>query len=219
MITKYPANRIDVIFDQYWHPSIKDSEGQLRKEAPLINYSITGPDQTRPTDFAKELKNTNFNESLIDFFSTHWRSDEIAPFIGNKLIHLNFRECRSYKANNGKVESAIIEDLCCNLHEEADTKIIYHACNIGDQCNIVIRASDTDKLIIMLANMTKLKNSSSHIWMLSETGNNERFIYITKIYEELGELLAKSLSGFYAFTGSDFNPAFSAKERRDLLIY
>ncbi|KAG5893122.1 hypothetical protein JTB14_019325 [Gonioctena quinquepunctata] len=45
MITKYPANRIDVIFDQYWHPSIKDHERQLRKEAPLINYSITGPDQ------------------------------------------------------------------------------------------------------------------------------------------------------------------------------
>ncbi|XP_036339749.1 uncharacterized protein LOC118749071 [Rhagoletis pomonella] len=68
MITKYPANRMDVIFDQYWLPSIKDSERQLRKEAPLINYSITGPDQTRPTDFAKELKNTNFKESLIHFF-------------------------------------------------------------------------------------------------------------------------------------------------------
>ncbi|KAG5892350.1 hypothetical protein JTB14_011216 [Gonioctena quinquepunctata] len=52
MITKYPANRIDVIFDQYWHPSIKDHERQLRKEAPLMNYSITGPDQVRPTDFS-----------------------------------------------------------------------------------------------------------------------------------------------------------------------
>ncbi|KAJ8942072.1 hypothetical protein NQ318_004097 [Aromia moschata] len=48
----------------------------------------------------------------------------------------------------------------------------------------------------MLANMTKLKNGSSHIWMLTGTGNNERFIGITKIHEELGELLTKSLRAF-----------------------
>ncbi|KAJ8935272.1 hypothetical protein NQ318_023158 [Aromia moschata] len=66
----------------------------------------------------------------------------------------------------------------------------------------------------MLANMTKLKNGSSHIWMLTGTGNNERFIDITKIYEELGELLTKSLSGFHAFTGSDFNPAFFNKGKK-----
>ncbi|KAJ8950867.1 hypothetical protein NQ318_011163 [Aromia moschata] len=45
-------------------------------------------------------------------------------------------------------------------------------------------------------------------------GNNERFIDITKIYEELGELLTKSLSGFHAFTGSDFNPAFFNKGKK-----
>ncbi|KAG5868946.1 hypothetical protein JTB14_005538 [Gonioctena quinquepunctata] len=42
MITKYPANRIDVIFDQYWHPSIKDHERQLRKETPLIIIQLPG---------------------------------------------------------------------------------------------------------------------------------------------------------------------------------
>lgn len=168
----------------------------------------------RPTDFAKKLKNTNFKESLVDFFSTHWTSDDIVPFIGNKLIHLNFRDCRSYKSNNGKIESTIIEDLCCILHEEADTKIIYHACSIVNQSNIVIRASDTDILIIMLANITNLKNAASSIWMLSGTGNHERVINITKIYEELGELLTKSLCGFHAFTGSDFNPAFFNKGKK-----
>lgn len=116
--------------------------------------------------------------------------------------------------NDGKVESTIIEDLNCNLHEEADTKIIYHACSFLDQCNIVNRTSDTDILIIMLANMLKLKNASSHIWMLTGTNNHERFIDITKIYDELGELLASSLSGFLAFTGSDFNLAFFSKGKK-----
>lgn len=84
MVTKFPALRIDVIFDQYFHPSIKDNERLLRHEAPQIEY-ISGPDQIRPTDFAKEMKNTKFKEALIDFFATHWASDEIATFLGNKL--------------------------------------------------------------------------------------------------------------------------------------
>lgn len=97
---------------------------------------------------------------------------------------------RTNKINIGKVESTVIEDLCCYLHEEADTKIIYHACNFVGQCNVIIRASDTDILIIMLANMKKKKIASNHIWMLTGTGNNERFNDITKIYKEL-QILVK----------------------------
>ncbi|GBP39647.1 hypothetical protein EVAR_25470_1 [Eumeta japonica] len=42
------APGLDVIFDQYWYRSIKDNERSLRHEAPLIEYSISGPDQIRP---------------------------------------------------------------------------------------------------------------------------------------------------------------------------
>lgn len=58
--------------------------------------------------------------------------------------------------------------------------------------------------------MDQLK-SAAYIWMLTGTGNYERFIDVTKIYQQLGELLTKSLIGFHAFTGSDFNPAFFNK--------
>lgn len=61
--------------------------------------------------------------------------------------------------------------------------------------------------------MVHLKNQSSHIWMLTGTGNHERFIDITKIYEQEGELLTKSLIGFHSFTGCDFNPNNKGKER------
>lgn len=80
--------------------------------------------------------------------------------------------------------------------------------------NIVIRGSDTDILIIILGNMVHLKNQSSHIWMLTGTGNHERFIDITKIYEQEGELLTKSLIGFHAFTGCDLNSAFFNKGKK-----
>lgn len=84
-----------------------------------------------------------------------------------------------------------------------------------DLSNIVIRGSDTDIYIIMLGNMVHLKNQSSHIWMLTGTGNNERFIDITKLYEQECELLTKSSIGFHAFTGCDFNPAFFNNGKKD----
>ncbi|GFX58425.1 uncharacterized protein TNCV_320071 [Trichonephila clavipes] len=214
MVSKYSTRRIDVIFDQYMYPSIKDSERCLRHEASLIDYIISGPDQVRPSDFAKELKNTKFKEALVGFFEKHWCSEEMKSFIGNRKIHINFRNCQSYQVVDEKIQSNINEDLCCTSHEEADTKIIYHACNVTEKSNIVIRGSDTDILIIMIGNMKNLKNSNSNIWMLNGTGNNERYIDITKIYTELGELLAKSLIGFHAFTGCDFNPAFFNKGKK-----
>ncbi|CAH2102426.1 unnamed protein product [Euphydryas editha] len=160
------------------------------------------------------MRNTKFREALIDFFTVHWAMDDVAPLIGNKLIHLSFKNCYSYRFNNGIVESSIVEDLCCKSHEEADSRIIFQACSIIDQSNIVIRCSDTDILIIMLGNMVNLKNLSSHIWMLTGTGNKERFIDVSKLYIQLGPLLAKSLIGFHAFTGCDFNPAFFNRGRK-----
>ncbi|GBP29054.1 hypothetical protein EVAR_10870_1 [Eumeta japonica] len=76
MVTKYPGQRIDVIFDQYWSPSIKDNERSLRSESIQMQYIIAGPEQVRPTDFSKELKNIRFKEALIDFFIKHWATSE-----------------------------------------------------------------------------------------------------------------------------------------------
>lgn len=160
------------------------------------------------------MKNINFKEALIDFFCLHWACDDNAPFLNNKIVHLNFRQCFSYVGNGNKVDSKIVEDLCCELHEEADSKITYHVCNISEEANIVVRGSDTDILVIMLGNMHKLKNSSSHVWMQMGTANNERIIDISKIYEHLGKLTCKSLLGFHAFTGCDHNPAFFNKGKK-----
>lgn len=38
----------------------------LFEAVPLRNYVISGPDQIRPTDFVKELKNSKFKEALVN---------------------------------------------------------------------------------------------------------------------------------------------------------
>lgn len=158
MVTQLPASRFDVIFYQYFSPSIKDYERSLRNESTQLEFSISGPDQVRPSDFAKELKNICFKEALIDFFIRHWSTDEIVPFIGNKNIVVNFKNCHSFSVINNAVVSSIDENLSCPEHEEADTKIIHHICNFDDQANFVIQCSDTDIAVIMLGNMHHFKN-------------------------------------------------------------
>ncbi|KAK9872724.1 hypothetical protein WA026_019505 [Henosepilachna vigintioctopunctata] len=60
------AAEIHLVFDQYLLPSIKDCEHQNRQEYD-IPYNISGPQQTRPTDFLKNLKNYRFKEAKNGF--------------------------------------------------------------------------------------------------------------------------------------------------------
>ena len=82
----------------------------------------------------------------------HWSTEEIVPFIGNKKIVVNFRECHPFIAENNKIVSHIDENLTGLVHEEVNTKITYHIYNLNAQLNILIRSFDTDIAAIMLGN-------------------------------------------------------------------
>ena len=119
-----------------------------------------------------------------------------------------------FERTNNKVVSEIDENLSCPEHEEADTKIVYLVCNIDAQVNFVIRCSDTDIATIMLSNMRNLENKDYLLWILIRTGNKLRYIDVTKIYEQFGSSLCRSLPGFDAITGFDYNPAFFKKDKQ-----
>ncbi|KAK0161619.1 hypothetical protein PV327_010074 [Microctonus hyperodae] len=66
----------------------------------------------------------------------------------------------------------------------------------------------------MLANMERIHKDVNTLIEVG-VGNSQRFINITKLYENLRPQLSAALSGFHAFTsivGCDFNPAFFAKK-------
>lgn len=106
------------------------------------------------------MTNSRFKEGLVDFFILHWATDEMIPFIGNKHININFRQCHSFVVNNNTIESNIDENLSCPEHEEADIKLVYPLCKIDSQVNIVIRSSDTDVAAILLGNKQHLRDTS-----------------------------------------------------------
>ena len=94
-----------IVFDRYYWPFIKDYERSFRGSFESNNeYAISGPEQARTHDFAKDLRNDKFKKALVLFLISHWHSNDVAPFIGSKTILLNFIHCYSYSVNsNGNV--------------------------------------------------------------------------------------------------------------------
>lgn len=221
VLLSYHSSTIVVAFDKYKSPSIKDNEHARRQACDQRMYSITGASQKRGKDFATELRNITFKESLIKFLLKYWDSDDMAPFFDSKTLYVNYDECYKFEVHDGKVRKTVVQALSCPAHEEADTKIVYHAAQIDhsesdldkDDYNVLIRCSDTDIVVIMLGNMEHVKRPMQ-IWMELGTGNAHRFINVTKLYNLLGPAVCSALPALHALTGCDYNPAFYRKGKK-----
>lgn len=89
-------------------------------------------------------------------------------------------------------------------------KIVFHVCKLDFDAHVTMRCSDTDIFIIMLGNMHAIHDDLK-ITMHIGSGNSQRFINSTKLYEKLGTDLCSVLPGFHALTGCDCNPTFYRK--------
>ncbi|CAG9812927.1 unnamed protein product [Phaedon cochleariae] len=161
------ASQVLVVFDQYVEPSIKAVE-RNRRECFPADFFIYGSEQVRPSNFSAELRNDKFKTALVEFLIEHWSSDDAAEIIKRKVLYVSFDKCYKYVVEEGHVVRTIDEDISCPVHEEADTKIIFHLCQMENDYNVEIQCSDTDVLVIMLANMCHLK-ANLEIWLRFST--------------------------------------------------
>ena len=148
------------------------------------------------------------------FLADYWENDHLATIIQNKKIFLTVdHQCYSYQVCENSVSKTEETKYEC-YHEEADTRIIFHASKAEPGSRILIKASDTDVLIILLGNMHKLMESQ--FWLASSTAkktNNQSVdcINCTDLALKLGIKLCQSLPAFHAFTGCDYTAAFYNK--------
>lgn len=212
-VASFKAPCVHIVFDRYFEPSIKDYERSLRGGSTSNHeYIISGAEQTRSHDFAKELRNDKFKEALVNFLIDHWQSNDLAPFIDKKTIILNFKQCYSYSVNaKGEVVREKNFDFFCPAHEEADTKIVFHASKVNENKTVVVKCSDTDIVVIMLGNLHKIK---AKVYIDCGVSNTRHIIDVNALHELLGLDLCKALPGFHAFTGCDYNPAFFRKGKQ-----
>ncbi|KAI9550660.1 hypothetical protein GHT06_005149 [Daphnia sinensis] len=208
-----PANRIDLVFDTTKSPSIKDMERDHRtEEERALPIKLTGPNQRTPSDLKKFLRNDSFKQEIVRFSSEEFEDDSLAEVYGEKVVRIGAEStCFLYKVHNGKVIKQEDHELSCPQHEEADTKMLVHVASIPCPATVVIRTSDTDVLVIALGNSSKFPDCQLYLEVGHKRNNTLRFIDITSLSMKLGSTLCKALSGFHAFTGSDYTPAFSYK--------
>ena len=105
--------------------------------------------------------------------------------VGNGKTHI--------KNSNGTIHVA------SNKHEESDTIMRYCSglVNLGNKV-VCVKSNDTEIFTIMLGNYKKLNGLTLLIaW------SNEKWINLTKIYEQLGAEKAKTIIGFHCFSGCD----------------
>ena len=98
-------------------------------------------------------------------------------------------------------------ELYCT-HEEADTRLLFHAqhmYNKGIQ-SIIIQATDTDVVVIAVSASTSMPNCE--IWIAFGNGSNLRYIPCHTISEKLGTDSSRGLLFFHAITGCDVCSSF-----------
>ena len=82
---------------------------------------------------------------------------------------------------------------------------------ISSDCDIVIKCSDIDIVVIMLGNLHKIK---SKIYIECGISNGRHIIDVNAVHKLLGLDLCKALPEFHAFTSRNYNPAFFRKGKQ-----
>ena len=98
-------------------------------------------------------------------------------------------------------------------HEEADTLLAFHTAGLNG--SIIVRASDTDILVILIGmlgrHMGTPSQSAMRIIMDYGSGNERRYIDISSIagtLESKQKGLSASIPGLHSFTGCDYTSSF-----------
>ena len=208
-----PAREVHILFDTYGNQTIKDCEHERRLKVPTVDITVTGADQKTPKKSVDAFRNEQFKTSLIRFLYREWNNNKYASILGNKILYVGVEtRCFKYVRKDHNVEVSEVLDLACK-HQEADTRImwhIHHSLSSTDQRrNILVRANDTDVLVLLIYHQKHFKNSIIWFDCGVSSNNSRRMINVTCITEQLGDGLVESLPAYHAFTGLDFTAAFA----------
>lgn len=156
---------------------------------------------------------------MAKYFLKEWQEDQYGPILGNKSLIVSYGgDCVRLGFNERDFKMTVEHPAYLQgSHEEADTLLSFHVANsIG---NVMVRASDTDVLVILLGMIGRHMGSQgattyNRLIMDCGSGNNRRHIDVSSIATNLESSqtgLAAAMPGLHAMTGCDFTTAFYRK--------
>ena len=162
------------------------------------------------TDRHDLLSLSCFKEELLRFLLKEIENQIYAPVTGSQLLYIaTDNKCKNFFCVNGKLCWESVDELY-GYHLEPDTRIVFHVkhADINDPGEIVVRANDTDVVIIFLANINLF---SAEVWYESglDYNNAREYLSITKL--KLTVENPEAWIGLYSFLGNAYTPAFCGK--------
>ena len=104
--------RVDIAFDDYPTPSIKDCERARRGIDDSQVFVIEGPDQIRPKNFDTALSSRSLKQEFPRFVAEEWRDQSYAHIIGTRNVYLGFRGyCYYFHVQGNQVICESVEDM------------------------------------------------------------------------------------------------------------
>lgn len=211
IIKGIPQNykRIDIVSDTYKENSIKSGERQKRGKSDKV--LVKSAKSKIPPDFNNFLSNSDNKTRMIELLFSVIESHK-AKFLNmlktNQIILSRQTFCRSLTLSKS-------EDVECLItaQEEADTKIFLHCNEILKEDNtldILIKSPSGDTDIVVLG--ISLFGDTENVFIENGTGQNKKLLSFKDFEFSISK--KRSLIGFHAFTGNDYNASFFRKGKR-----
>ena len=100
-----------------------------------------------------------------------------------------------------------VADLTSN-HEEADTRMLFHAKYAANpETTIIIQSPDTDVLVLSAAHFAR--NVSKELWFRTSVKDRLRFVPVHDVCQTLGDRVVLASPAFHSLTGCDSNSSIS----------
>ena len=183
-----------LVFDRYIRNSLKGRTRHKRTGGKEVQYVVNN--------------HTNVsNISLKQFLSHIEPKQELTIYLAKHFVSVMERIGKKYVVTYDQVTKTDINEypreLLQNDHGEADTLIILHAIEVANRnyfCECIISSPDTDIFLLLIHFYEQLCSST-----VFRTGRvmDERDINFGECYEAIGPDKAKTILGFYSFTGCD----------------
>ena len=196
--------RVDIVADCYTPHSIKFVERNRRGMAPKVK--VQSPKSKLPRDVKVFLANGENKTRMIELIRDVLVSNReaILSYLGSEcIVFSSFQDCIMVTR-----ETVLqIPDLN-STQEEADTKVVLHANHVltGNEEGVAIIRSHSGDIDIVVIALSHYVHDAERVILDSNTGRNRKTFKMSDIDLTLEQ--RRSLMGFHAFIGCDYNSAF-----------
>jgi hypothetical protein len=196
-------SRTDIVFDVYKTSSLK---AETRSKRGIgARQRVTGKGKI-PKNWQNFLRDNSNKTELFQFLA-----DKIVEHCTSNIVYVTRGE--TVVCN----QDTVLGNLAPCNHEEADTRIFVHVrhCVENGKKIILIKANDTDILVIAVSVFARLRNSGMEkLWIEFGQGQNVRWIPVHDVCSAIGQEKSEGILFFHAFSGCDSVSGFKGKGKR-----